>query len=222
MAIINGGATLWARQTIESDIFYWKPAVWFKIWFYIICKVSHKDTKQFKRGQGLFNYKVDGKNIKGATPDQWKKCIKWLKSSTMISTNRSTRGNIITVLNYDLYQSMSNYGGTTKSTKVGTLQAPSRHQAGTPIYKNEKNEKNNTSSATNFSSVRDTLKWQALAFDILGFLTDAKERNKESSVYRSCKEDERASRFAFDECKELGKPDVLYFLKLYNKYSKSM
>ena len=35
MAKVNGGATLWARQTIESEIFFWKPAGWFKIWFFI-------------------------------------------------------------------------------------------------------------------------------------------------------------------------------------------
>ena len=50
MSKIDGGATLWARQTLESDIFYNKPHVWFKIWFYLINEANHKENKQFNRG----------------------------------------------------------------------------------------------------------------------------------------------------------------------------
>ena len=47
---IEGGATIWARKTIYSDIFTDKPDKWFKIWFYIINKVHWKDSKKYKRG----------------------------------------------------------------------------------------------------------------------------------------------------------------------------
>ena len=56
MTKINGGATLWARQTIDSDIFYNKPDKWFKIWFYLINEVNHKDNKLFPRGSCFMKY----------------------------------------------------------------------------------------------------------------------------------------------------------------------
>lgn len=48
MKKINGGAVLWARQTIESEIFKNKPDKWFKIWFYIIARANHKIIKSLK------------------------------------------------------------------------------------------------------------------------------------------------------------------------------
>ena len=56
MSKIDGGATLWARQTIDSKIFFDKPHVWFKIWFYLVNKVNHKDNKQFARGSCFMKY----------------------------------------------------------------------------------------------------------------------------------------------------------------------
>jgi len=134
---ITGGATIWARKTIESDIFFWKPAIWFKIWFYIVSKVNHKDSKQFKRGQGLFNFQNEKKYLH-CTDDQTKKCIAFLRKNEMIDTKRSTRGSIITVLKYNLYQDLSTYKSTTKSTK----EARSKHEGSTPINKYDKYDKN--------------------------------------------------------------------------------
>jgi len=48
---IPGGATLWARQTVDSEIFYDKPDKWFKIWFYLVNKVNWKDDKKHERGE---------------------------------------------------------------------------------------------------------------------------------------------------------------------------
>jgi hypothetical protein len=140
---IKGGATLWARQIIESDIFFYKPAIWFKIWFYIVSKVNHKDSRLFKRGTNLFNFQED-KRILRCTEDQHKKCIAFLKKSGMIDTKRSTRGNVISVLNYAKYQDLCSYKSTTSDTK----RARSAHEASTPINKNEKNEKNEDTNST--------------------------------------------------------------------------
>ena len=135
---IEGGATIWARKTIESDIFYWKPDIWFKIWFYIVNKVNHKDTKLFKRGTNFFNYSREKNYINGSTIDQWKKCVGWLKSSNMVSTTKSTRGVIIEVLNYAFYQELDNY----RAPQEAPSTALQKHYGSTTINKNVKNDNN--------------------------------------------------------------------------------
>ena len=61
----------------------------------------------------------------------------------MIDTKRSTRGNIITVLKYNLYQDLQTY----KSTRESTSKAREKHERSTPISNNDINERminNNT------------------------------------------------------------------------------
>lgn len=130
------GATIWARQTIESDVFFWKPDKWFKIWFFIVSKANHKDTKQFKRGECF----LTGKGIQdatGATPDQVKKCLSWLREAHMIETKRSTRGFTLSINKYNQYQDFNHYTGTKESTR----EAPEKHQRSTTIDNNVKNER---------------------------------------------------------------------------------
>jgi hypothetical protein len=109
MAHVDKGAVLWARQTIESDIFFWKPPAWFKIWFYIVSRVNYKDTKQFKRGEGYFNWQEIKPNLHGVSRFQWTSCTRWLKKAKQITTHKTTRGNVISVVNYDKFQNIKNY-----------------------------------------------------------------------------------------------------------------
>ncbi len=130
---IKGGATIWARQTIDSNIFCRKPDKWFKIWFYIVGKVNHKNNKQFKRGHGFIQYEKISDST-GATKDQIYKCFKWLKQKNAIRVNKTTRGMLVEVVNYDLYQTLSNYQGDLK-----TIQGRFKDDT---INKNDKNIKN--------------------------------------------------------------------------------
>ncbi len=117
--MIKGGATLWARKTIDSEIFKDKPAIWFKIWFCIVSKVNFQDNGKYKRGEGYFDTEWLCQQT-GATKDQIKKCLQWLRRSTSISTERSTRGIRVKVLNYNDYQSLENYRSTDQSTDQST------------------------------------------------------------------------------------------------------
>lgn len=119
---IEGGATLWARKTIESEIFSWKPDKWFKIWFYIISKVNWKDGPILKRGQGYFTYKeiMNGTEATRFVVDH---CIRYLKRATMIATRKATRGMVISVLNYDRYQTVGTYKSDTKSESKSDIAA---------------------------------------------------------------------------------------------------
>ena len=131
---IKGGCTLWARKTLESDIFYLKPDKWFKIWFYIVGKVNHADVKQFKRGEGFFKYEwiMDACYATKSTVDHF---IRWAKKEQMLATRKATRGFYITVLNYPLYQDIGVYYSDTKSEIKATQK---RHS----LNKNDKNDKN--------------------------------------------------------------------------------
>lgn len=139
MAIIEDGATIWARKTIDSEIFT-KPDKWFKIWFYLVNKANHKYKKQFERGQCFVKYEWI-KEATGATQDQIKHCIEYLKKAKMLATQKATRGMSITIVNYDLYQNLDNYESHTKSHLKAT-QKPHRSHTINKNVKNEKNVKN--------------------------------------------------------------------------------
>jgi len=131
------GATIWARQTVESEIFYNKPDKWFKIWFFLISRASHKKTKKYDAGEIYLHYDwiCDGT---GATKDQVKKCISWLKKDDMIVTQRSTRGVWIKIPKYTHFQSLKTY-----KKKPKALEKHQRSTREAPRYnKNDKNDKN--------------------------------------------------------------------------------
>ena len=103
--MIPGGATIWARQTMDSEIFQ-KPDKWFKVWFYLVNQVNYKDNGQFKRGRGFVTYRQIMDST-GATKGQVKHCIEYLKARHTIATQKATRGMIVTVINYDTYQDLT-------------------------------------------------------------------------------------------------------------------
>lgn len=129
---IPGGATVWARQTIDSDIFRDKPDKWFKMWFFIVSRVNHKDNGKFKRGS-CFLFPRHIAEATGATEDQVKKFLKWARGNDMLLTKRSTRGIHLTVNKYNVFQDFSSYSGTRKALE--------KHQRSTTINNNGKNDK---------------------------------------------------------------------------------
>ena len=140
MSKIDGGATLWARQTIDSDIFYNKPDKWFKIWFYLVNKANHKDNKLFKRGTCFLKYEWIMEKTK-ATYSQIKHCIEYLKHARQIATQKMTRGVLVTIVNYDFYQTIDNYYYAESQTERKTKGKQKENKSHT-INKNDKNGKN--------------------------------------------------------------------------------
>ncbi len=106
---IKYGATIWARKTLESDIFFYKPDKWFKMWFYIVNKVNHRDGKLFKRGEGLIPYSDIMIATKASKP-QVHKFIKFVVASNMLYNRRTTRGTVRVIVNYNIYQNLLSYG----------------------------------------------------------------------------------------------------------------
>jgi hypothetical protein len=127
------GATIWARKTINSEVFRDKPDKWFKIWFYIVSRVNYADNGQYERGECFIQSGEIERETK-ATPDQVKKCLAWHRGKHSISTRRSTRGIHIKVLKYAIYQDLNNYKSTRKALE--------KHQRSTTIVEIGKNINN--------------------------------------------------------------------------------
>lgn len=69
-------------------------------------------------------------------------CIRWLKKSKMLATTKATRGFIVNILNYSLYQDLDSY----KSDGISELKAiQKRHRSDTKnkYDKNDNNDKKN-------------------------------------------------------------------------------
>jgi len=120
MAIIDGGFIFLAKKILESDIWRDKPAWWLKVWLYLLIKVNYADDKphrKFKRGQGFFRAE-DIKNECSLHDIEVKtihNLIKWLKSTTQITTQKTTRGMVITICNYEKYQDLDVYTNDTEN-----------------------------------------------------------------------------------------------------------
>ena len=140
------GATVWARQTVCSDIFANKPDKWFKIWFYIVTRANYKNIGNWERGE-LFIQSSEIEIATGASKDQVKKCLKWLRDEHSISTDRSTRGMHIKVIKYNVYQSLINYSST--------REAPEKHQRSTPIGEEGKKVKINNELGSDNNNSKD-------------------------------------------------------------------
>lgn len=140
--IIKGGATLWARQAIDSEIFENKPDKWFKIWFYLVNRVAFKTENKYKRGELYLKYEWICDKTK-ATKNQVDSFLRWAKSVSMLTTQKTTRGMIVKITNYSKYQTLDNYYYNIK-TDTGTETEPKQNRNRTDtIQKNDKECKKN-------------------------------------------------------------------------------
>jgi len=107
------GCILLARKILESEVWQTKPAWWLKVWIYILLKVSHKDNKYFKRGQGMFTRMEIFRDCRLSRARTSVKTVenlwRWLRKTSQITTQKTTRGIIISVVKYDDYQNIDNY-----------------------------------------------------------------------------------------------------------------
>lgn len=136
------GSTIWARSTLDSEVFVSKPDKWFKIWFYLVNRVNYQDEKQFKRGECFTTYQEIALATK-ATKDQIDKFLRWSREQSMATTRKTTRGIIIFINKYSKYQdSIKRKSDTPSETKA----KQKRH------YSINNKEINNTTVENKFST----------------------------------------------------------------------
>lgn len=160
MSRIIGGYILQPRIIDESDIMSCPPCTR-ETWFYLLREANHNDVKYrgniVKRGQLFRNYQEIrdalswkiGYRTERYSEDQMKKAMKHLRDTQRITTAKALGGVLITICNYDYYQDVKNYEGTSENTSRSTNNAPITHQCTPHNNKNEKNENNDKNERIN-------------------------------------------------------------------------
>ena len=149
----SSGAFVISRSIFESEIWY-KPPEYLKIWLYLIGKANHKGRKYkgyyCDRGQYFCNYrelreqldyKIGYRNKKYGDFAP-KTLMKYLRDTQRITTTKKPRGILVTIINYDVYQTLDSYEKTSENTSEETMKKPQRNQKPLSINKNDKELKN--------------------------------------------------------------------------------
>lgn len=193
------GFFLLSRSLFESDIWCQKPPEYAKIWIYLIGQAAHTERKrggyQYKRGQlfcsskdleeqisYLVGYRAAGKSASTA-----KRVLKFLRDTGRITYTSAPRGYLITVLNYDAYQTSANYERTVERT----TRAPRSNQKQLPINKKENNSKND-----NYVAVRERLVRHLATCDIdnpEGYMRSIEQKYPQSAIEKAIKDWNRGS-----------------------------
>lgn len=144
---ISGGFYIKARKIKESVIAHAAPCTR-EVWDYLLREANHKDNKALgiKRGQLLRTISeiqhelhwMIGYCKKTYSKSQCEAAYDFLRKNNMITTLKTTRGMIITICNYDYYNSPENYEANNNPT---TSQQVTNKQRST-INKNVENEEN--------------------------------------------------------------------------------
>ena len=97
-----------ARKIQESEIWY-KPPEYLKIFEYFLFNVNYEDNGIFKAGEQYFN--ISQIRIPRVTENQIRHFLRWAcsKSVNMFAKRKTTRGIILKLNNYELYQDYVNY-----------------------------------------------------------------------------------------------------------------
>lgn len=176
---IPGGYIMLSRKIIESEIWD-KPPLYLKVWIYILTKARHEETKDYERGELLISipelqeactHKI---GFRKETPSKKQifTILEWLRNPhegvhdgndekdtkvTMIGTTKTTRGLIVKVHNYNVYQSSKNYErnneGNDESSSKETVEGERREREGNTIHKNLK--KKTSKNLNHHQSVSD-------------------------------------------------------------------
>jgi len=138
---IQGGCILLARKILKSGIME-KPPLYLKNWIWMLMQASFKEHGNLKRGQFFTSYqrmcdamayKVGYRTVK-PTLKEMRGVTKFLTKALMIVITKVIHGMVITILNYDYYQSLINYEGHNEGQGKG-------HNEGTILTRREKERK---------------------------------------------------------------------------------
>ena len=113
---IEGGYILLARKLFDSELMS-KPPLYLKLWVWMLVKANWKDRDKLKRGQFVasiadmqdaMSYHIGYRKMT-PTKDEIRSAYEAFTKAAMITTTKTTRGLLVTILNYEQYQNPSNY-----------------------------------------------------------------------------------------------------------------
>jgi hypothetical protein len=195
MATIEGGYYMKARKIQDSKIATAPPHVR-EIWDWLIKEVNHKDNGRFKRGQTMRSLKDIQEGLKwyvGYRKEMYSKskcemAMNWLRKEVMIETAKTTRGMIITVLNYSTYQDSKNYETNNEGNKKPTM----NEQTHDTINKNDKKDNKDknreitmgvvSEMIKNYDKLKTDSEFEKVYFEWMEFRTSLKKPMKETTI----------------------------------------
>jgi hypothetical protein len=145
----RGFVKIW-RKIKESEVYHSPPHIR-EIWNYLLIEANYKESKKngmiIGRGQCLRSYRdiqddlhwTIGWRKMSYSKGQCEIAMKYLKKHGMIATKKTTRGLLITVLNYNEYQWKPDDESHTCNYRKATRKLQESH---TLLNKNVKNVKN--------------------------------------------------------------------------------
>jgi len=131
----KGWITIW-RKITDSEIWIQEP--WrLKTWLYFLLEANHSEKKKYgqrlARGQ-IYISSIEelckevgcrrGYIINNPSVNSMKHFWKWLRDKQMVDTKKTTRGSIVSIINYQKYQNQVKPVSTNISTKIDTNQTP--------------------------------------------------------------------------------------------------
>lgn len=210
---INGGFILLSRHILNSDIWK-KPPEYLKIFIYILLKVNHKDGL-FPRGSNFFNFSEE--RIPGVTAHQIYHFLKWASTEgNILAKQKTTRGVVLKVNNYDRYQTIENYELRNELRNDCEIVAKQLRNDCDTINKNERmKELNNVNSITpketkkiygSFKNVKLTDKEHARFIEEFGEANTNKviehlSAYKEEKGYKTKSDNLTIRRWVLDACR---------------------
>ena len=152
------GFFLISRSIYESAIWN-KPSGHLKVWIFLLGRANHAPAKYrgfyVERGQFFGTYREIRESLsyyrgwakEGVNESRVKHIMNGLKKMGMITVKKEPAGVLITVLNYDLYQSAGNYERTAINAVNDPKSEPPTNQKKLTNNKKEKEKKNKETSS---------------------------------------------------------------------------
>jgi len=172
--LIPGGCIYLARKMLDSDLMDQSPLV-AKLWLWLLLKANWKDRDKLKRGQLVttitemqeaMSHHSGWRKIT-PTMDQIRSAYGTLRLTARIATQRTTRGMIVTILNYEYFQDISSYASRTVS-RDGNATCPAAIPHDTEEGEEEKKENKPSSSPKPQKSVSpDALRLSNILADMI-------------------------------------------------------
>lgn len=146
------GFIVLSRKIVESELFS-KPPLYLKVWVYLLTRAQYQDYKGLKRGQ-LFvsipelqdacTHYIGNRKVK-PSKDQIFNILEYFRkqpesnaesneNQPMITTAKTTRGLIVNIEKYSLYQDFSNYEANAE-TDENSISKPTPPLVETRHYK---------------------------------------------------------------------------------------
>jgi hypothetical protein len=132
---IPGGFILLSRKLLKSGIME-ESALHLKLWIWMLMQASYKEYGNLKRGQFFTSYnrmqkamtRKIGWRTEKPSIKELRGVMKFLMKNLMVGTMKVQHGTVVTVLNYDHYQTMDNYEFMNEGHNEGTNEGTTNKQ----------------------------------------------------------------------------------------------